>query len=209
VQARLEFAQLLLDVGRLPEADRELTTVLQQEPTLAAAHNTLGALRLKQGERAAGEREIRAALAQRPDLRLAHFNLALAAELRGDLDAAIAEYRTEIEKYPDSYMAQFNLGKVYERTGDPDAQLKSYEASIASNPHFAEGHFFLAKLYLDRHELGRAVDLARRGLELAPESEWAPLGHFVLSDAYAATGQRDRASVEAAEGRRLAARTKR
>jgi arylsulfatase A-like enzyme/Tfp pilus assembly protein PilF len=209
VQARLEYAQLLLDLGRLPEADHELATVLQQEPNLAAAHNALGALRLKQGQREAGEREIRAALAQQSELRLAHFNLALAAELRGDFNDAIVEYRAEIEKYPDSYMAQFNLGKVYERLGDRESQLTAYEASIASNPHFAEGHFFLAKLYLDRHQLGRAVELAKRGLELAPESEWAPLGHFVLADAYAATGQRDRASSEALAGRQLAARTKR
>ena len=208
VQARQELAQLLLDIGRLPDAERELEAVLRQDSHLAAAHNTLGALRLKQGQLDAGEREIRAALTQRADLPLAHFNLALAAEQRGDTKGAIAEYRSEIDQHPNSYMAEFNLGKLYERLGDQGSQLEAYEAAIKSNPRFAEGHFFLAKLYLDRHEFARAVDLARRGLDLAPESEWAPLGHFVLSDAYAATGQRDRSSAEAAEGRRLAARAR-
>ena len=209
VQARQELAQLCLDAGRLADADRELETALRQDPKLASAHNTLGALRLKQGDLDAGEREIRTALAERPDLPLAHFNLAVAAEQRGDMNAAIAEYQSEISQHPTSYMAQFNLGKLYERVGDREAQLKAYEASIKSNPHFAEGYLFLSKLYLDRQDFGRAIELAKRGLDLAPASEWAPLGHFVLSDAYAATGHREQAGAEASEARRLAARTKR
>jgi len=208
VQARQELAQVLLEAGRVADAERELEAVLAQDAGLAAAHNTLGAVRLKQGRLDEGEREIRAALGQRGDLRLAHFNLALAAEQRGDTTSAIAEYRREIDQHPNSYMAQFNLGKLYERLGDVQAQRKCYEDAIASNPRFAEGHFFLAKLYLDGRDFSRAVTLARRGLELAPEGQWAPLGHFVLSDAYAALGERDRASKEAADGRRLAARSK-
>jgi arylsulfatase A-like enzyme/tetratricopeptide (TPR) repeat protein len=209
VQARQELAQALVDAGRVREAERELDTVLAQEPTLAAARNTLGAVRLKQGRLDDGEREIRAALAERADLRLGHFNLALAAEQRADLPRAAAEYQREIAAHPDSYMAQFNLGKVYERLGDAEGQRRAYEAAIASNPHFAEGHFFLAKLYVDRREFTRAAALARRGLEIAPASEWAPLGHFVLSDTYAALGDRDAAAREGAEGRRLAARSHR
>ena len=208
VQARQELAQVLLDAGRAADAERELDTVLAQDPGLAAAHNTLGAVRLKQGHLDEGEREIRAALKRRSDLRLAHFNLALAAEQRGDTRTAIAEYRSEIDRHPNSYMAQFNLGKLYEQLGDREAQRTCYEDAIATNPHFAEGYFFLAKLYLDRRDFTRAEALARRGLEISPDGQWAPLGHFVRSDAYAALGQRDLAGTEAAEGRRLAARSK-
>ena len=156
----------------------------------------------------AGEREIRAALAQNAKLRLAHFNLALAAEQRGDLDGAIAEYRNEMELYPGSYMAQFNLGKVYERLGKVTEQRAAFRAAIESNPDFAEGHLFLAKLHLDLGERAEAIKLARRGIELAPDAEFAPLGHFVISDAYAADGRTDAAAREAAKGRRLAARSK-
>jgi hypothetical protein len=67
---------------------------------------------------------------------------------------------------------------------------------------------FLAKLYLDRHDLPRAETLARKGLELAPAGEWAPLGHFVLADVSAARGRKDEAARETSEARRLAARPK-
>ena len=206
VRARQQMAQIFLDEGQLADAERELTAVLQQDDRMAAAHNSLGALRLKQGDTDAGEREIRRALTDRPDLPFAHFNLALVAERRGDLASAEAEYKQEIELHPGSYMAQFNLGKVYEQRGDRAAQLRAYQSAVAGNPQFAEGHLFLAKLHLDLKQFDEAMESARRGLELQPAGEWAPLGHFVLSDAFAARGNREAAAREAAAGQRLAAR---
>ncbi len=206
-QAHQELAQILVDHERLDEAQQELNRALALAPAMAAARNTLGALRLKHGDTAGGEREIRAALQQKAELRLAHFNLAVIAEQRGDLDGAVAEYRKEIEVNPSSYMAHFNLGKTYERLGRTDDQLAAYKSAIASYPEFAEGHLFLAKLELDRGQLDEAIRLARRGLELKPRPDVAPLGHFVLSDAYARQGRGSDAAREAAEGRRLTSRS--
>ena len=205
-QAHQAVAQVLVDHGRLDEAHASLNRALEIQPAMAAARNTLGALRLKQGDVASGEREIRAALAQNARLRHAHFNLALAAEQHGDASLAIAEYKQEIELFPGSYMAQFNLGKMYEKLGNPAEQRGAWRASIESNPDFAEGHLFLAKLMFDQGDRAEAVKLARRGIELAPEAEFAPLGHFVLADVYAAEGRRADAEREMAAGRRLASR---
>jgi choline-sulfatase len=207
-QAHQQLAQVLVDQGKVDEAETELNRALELAPAMAAARNTLGAVRLKRGDVAEGEREIRAALKQDADLRLAHFNLALAAEQRGDLPGAIAEYQTEIRLDPKSYMAQFNLGKAYERQGNTTEQLAAFRAAIDSNPDFAEGHLFLAKLCLDLGRLDEAEQLARRGIELQPHGAFAPLGHFVISDAYARAGRAADAAREAAAGRRLAARTK-
>jgi arylsulfatase A-like enzyme/Tfp pilus assembly protein PilF len=203
-QAHQELAQVLVDHSRLEEAQQELNRALELAPAMAAARNTLGALKLKQGDLDGGEREIRAALQQKADLRLAHFNLAIASEQRGNVDKAIAEYKEEIARHPASYMAQFNLGKAYERLGNTQAQLASFESAIESNPEFAEGYLFLSKLQLDMGQLSEAVRLARRGLDLKPRADIAPLGHFVLSDAYARQGRAADAAREAAEGRRLA-----
>ena len=207
-QAHQKVAEVLVDQGKLDEAQAALNRALEIQPAMAAARNTLGALRLKQGDVGGGEREIRAALEQNPDLRLAHFNLALAAEQRGDVNAAVAEYKKEIDRFPKSYMAQFNLGKAYERLGNADAQRAAFRAAIDSNPDFAEGHLFLAKLCLDLGQLPEAVSLARRGIALKPDAEFAPLGHFVIADAFTRQGRAADAAREAAEGRRLAARTR-
>jgi arylsulfatase A-like enzyme/Tfp pilus assembly protein PilF len=208
-QAHQAVAQVLVDHGKLDEAQASLNRALEIQPAMAAARNTLGALRLKQGDVNAGEREIRAALAQNARLRHAHFNLALAAEQRGDANLAVTEYKKEIELFPGSYMAQFNLGKVYEKLGNAAEQRAAWRAAIASNPDFAEGHLFLAKVMFDLGDRAEAITLARRGIELAPEAEFAPLGHFVIADAYAAEGRRADAEREMTIGRRLAARSRR
>jgi len=72
------------------------------------------------------------------------------------------------------------------------------------NPSFAEGHLFLAKAYLDQEQqLDEAVRLARRGIELAPRSDYAPLGHYVIADVLSREGRPAEAAREAARGRAL------
>ena len=89
------------------------------------------------------------------------------------------------------------------------AQVEAYKKAIEINPNFAEGHLFLAKLYLDLNQtLDEAVRLARKGLELGPSSEYAPLGHYVIADVYAREGRIAESARQAALGRALEARIK-
>jgi arylsulfatase A-like enzyme/Tfp pilus assembly protein PilF len=207
--AHQAIAQILVDQGKLDDAEAELDRALTLEPGMAAARNTLGALHLKRGDLAAAEREISAALKSNPDLALAHFNLALAAEQRGDWPVAIVEYKKEIERHPKSFKAQFNLGLAYERIGNRQEQLAAFEAAIDSNPTFAEGHLFLAKLYFEVGDLARVEPLARRGIELNPHGEYAPLGHFVIADLYRKQGRVREAAREVERAQQLAARISR
>jgi hypothetical protein len=72
------------------------------------------------------------------------------------------------------------------------------------NPSFAEGHLFLAKAYLDAGQnFEEAIVLARRGVELEPQGEYAPLGHYVMADVFARLGRRSEAEQEAARGQAL------
>ena len=208
-QIRYEAAQILLDGGKLAEARTQLEEALKLQPSMAAARNALGIVALKSGDATQAEREIRSAIDLKADVRLAHFNLALLAEQRGDLSAAVEEYKREIELYPTSYKAEFNLGRLYEQIGDVPAQLEAYRKAIDINPNFAEGHLFLAKLYLDLNQtLDEAVRLARKGLELGPSPEYAPLGHYVIADVYAREGRMADSARQAALGRALEARIK-
>jgi choline-sulfatase len=203
-QIRYEAAQILIDSGNLDEARRELTEALRLEPKLAAARNALGVLALRAGDLAGAEREIRAAIEEKADVRLAHFNLALLAEQRGDVPRAILEYKKEIALHPNSYKAAFNLGRLYETTGDRSSQIAQFKEAIRMNPSFAEGHLFLAKAYLDAAQnFDEAIVLARRGIELEPKGEYAPLGHYVMADVFARLGRRSEAEQEAARGQAL------
>ena len=203
-QVHYEIAQILIDRGELAAASTELRAALAVEPKMAAARNALGVVALNQGDLASAETQIRQALEMKPDVRLAHYNLALLAEKRNDLVTAQAEYTHELELHPNNFKAAFNLGKLYEaqrRTGEQEA---AYRKAIEANPEFGEGYFYLAKLLLDQGRgFEEAVTLAKKGLEVAPKSAYAPLGHYVLADLYSRMGRRADAAAEAERGRAL------
>ncbi|PYR59769.1 MAG: hypothetical protein DMF85_06930, partial [Acidobacteria bacterium] len=189
-QVRYEIAQILIDRAQYAEARAELQRALELQPSMAAARNALGVVALKQGDLRDAEAEIQRALNEKPDVALAHFNLALLAEQRGDLRAAAAEYQRELELHAQNFKAAFNLGKLYERMGDAASQEAAYRSAIDINPQFGEGYFYLAKLYLDQgRRFDEAVMLAKKGLDVAPRSPYAPLGHYVLADVYHRLGR--------------------
>jgi choline-sulfatase len=206
---RYSMGEIWLDRGDSARAEALFQRALELDSSVVAAKNAMGVIALQRGDVVTAERLIREALATKPTLRLAHFNLALVAEQRGDARTAEREYVEELKQHPENYKAAFNLSRLYEQVGDRDGQIEALKQSIVSNPRFAEGHFFLAKAYLDAGaHLEDAARLASKGLELAPRSEYAPLGHYVLADIYNRQGRTREGAEEAARGRALEARTK-
>jgi arylsulfatase A-like enzyme/Tfp pilus assembly protein PilF len=207
-QVHYEIAQILIDRGQYAAAGGELRQALAVEPKMAAARNALGVVALNQEDLPLAEREIRQALEMKPDVRLAHYNLALLAEKRHDAQTAQAEYLRELELHPNNFKAAFNLGKLYEAERRPAEQEAAYRQAIEANPEFGEGYFYLAKLLLDQGRgFDEAVTLARKGLDVAPRSPYAPLGHYVLADLYSRLGRPADAAAEAQKGRVLERKT--
>jgi arylsulfatase A-like enzyme/cytochrome c-type biogenesis protein CcmH/NrfG len=201
---RYQLGELYVERGELAKAESAFQQALADDTRVAAARNALGVVAFKRGDLDGAERQIREALAQKPDVRLAHFNLALIAEQRRDYRAAIDFYRREIDTQAGAYKAAFNLSRVYDQLGNKPEEEAALKKAIELNPRFAEGYFYLAKLYLDEgRQLDEAISLAQRGLELGGDSEFAPLGHYVLADIYNRRGRAADAAREAARGRAL------
>ena len=204
-----QMGEIWLDRGDLRRAGSLFRRALELDPSVVAAKNALGVIALERGDATTAERLIREALATKSTLRLAHFNLALVAEQRGDIRTAEREYIDELKGHPENFKAAFNLSRLYEQVGDREGQIDALKQSIVSNPKFAEGHLFLAKAYLDTgSKLEEAVKLAEKGLSLAPRSEYAPLGHYVLADIYNRQGRAREGAQELARGRALEAQTR-
>ena len=204
---RYQIGEIYLDRGDEARAIQDFKQALEIDPREAAAMNALGVIAFQHGDVAGAERQIRAALDIKPDVRLAHYNLALIAEERNDLKTAEAEYRRELELHPDAYRASFNLARLYERLGNQAAQIATFKRTIEINPRSPEAYVFLAKAYLDAGtNFNEAIDLARKGLEVAPTSNLASLAHFVLADLYNRVGRPADAAREVTLGRALEAR---
>jgi tetratricopeptide (TPR) repeat protein len=199
---RYSMGELYLDRGDLVRAEQEFQQALAANSSVAPAKNALGVIAYRRGDIEGAERLTREALAMKSDVRLARYNLALVAEARGDTASAERYYLEELEQHPDSYRAAFNLSRLYERTGERQLQIDALKMAIDGNPRFAEGHLYLAKAYVDTGgSLTEATALARKGLELKPGPDVAPLGHYVLADIYSRQGRRQDADRELALGR--------
>ena len=199
---RYQLGELYVDLERLDNAEVAFQQALADDMRVASARNALGVVAFKRGDLGLAEQHIRAALQQKPDVRLAHYNLALIAEQRGEFQSAIELYQKEIDTQANAYKAAFNLGRLYEHLGNPAAQEAAFRKAIEINPRFAEGYFYLAKLYLDQgSRLDEAITLARRGLDVGPESQYAALGHYVLADIYNRRGMSVESQREAERGR--------
>jgi tetratricopeptide (TPR) repeat protein len=97
---------------------------------------------------------------------------------------------------------------LYEQQGKPAEEIAALKQSIEANPNFAEGHFYLAKAYLDTNgNVSESIRLARKGLQLDPNSPVAPLGHFVIAGALVKMGRQAEAARELAAGKALEARS--
>jgi len=168
------------------------------------AHNLLGATYLEKKMLEPAEKELLKALEMRPRIPDAHYNLGLLHEEKGNPERAIQEYLKEIEIHPKAYPAQFNLGLLYGKMGLHQEQIRKLKEAIDSNADYARAYLFLAKAYLDTNaDYDEAIALAKKGLELEPEAESAPLGHYVLADIYNRLGRKDDYTSELQKGREL------
>ena len=187
----LNIAEMALDRKEFPRAIVSLRKAIELDPPMSAqAHLLLGSAYLAQKVLGDAEREIRTALAMRPRIPDAHYNLGLLYEELGDVPKAMESYAAEIGLHPGAYPAHFNLALLLAAAGRHDEEILHLRKAVEANPSFSKGLIFLANaLQRSGNDLEEAIGFARQGLKLDPESEFSPLGHYVLADIFSRLGQ--------------------
>jgi len=201
----VNLGEMYCDARELDKAIVHLQKAIEVDPAHSAvAHNLLGSAYLYGKRLDEAEREIARSLEMRPRIPDAHYNLGLLYEQKRDIPRAIEEYAKEIEIHPAAYQAHFNLALVYARQGRAGEEVAELQAAIQANKGFARSYLFLAKAYVDLNEnFDEAIRLAKKGLDLEPEADSAPLGHYVLADIYNWLGRPDEYAAELEKGRAL------
>ena len=207
-QAWYQLATLYLDLGRTGDAETSFKEALLANPKMGAAWSGLGAIAFERGQLETAEEQVRKGLELEPRLRTGLYNLARIREARGDLAGAEGLYREELQTYADNGRARFNLAQLHRTSGDRDLYLTGLRDCVSKAPEFGACYFYLAREELGASRLDQAADLAKRGLEVQPGSDVAPLGHYVLADVYNRRGQGARAQEEVASAQRLEAALK-
>ncbi len=201
----VNLGEVFLETKDLDKAIAHFEQAISIDPEHSAlAYNSLGAAYLEKKMFERAEQELLKALEMRPRIPDAHYNIGLLYEEKGDINRAIEEYKKEIEIHPGAHPAHFNLALLYGKMGLLGEQVDELKEAIKAEKGFARAYLFLAKAYLDMNEnLDEAIHLAKKGLELDPEAESAPLGHYVLADIYNRLGRWADYSTELQKGRAL------
>lgn len=183
------LANFYMDKGQLDNAEKALNKALAFEKNPIAIRD-LGIIYLMKDNLGEAEKNLKESIKLNPSIKLSHYNLALIYEKEGYPDAAIKEYEEEIKVNPENLKAHFNVARLYREREEKELEIEHLEKVVELAPDFQVGLLYLAKAYLDEGKsLDRAINLAKKGIELDPKSKYAVFGYYILSDIYSLMGE--------------------
>ena len=179
--------------GDIDEALQILSTIVQQHPDYAQAHNNLGIVYTQQKRFSEAAKEFDAALQLDPandSVRLSYVK-ALTALLQYDRAAPlIHEY---LQRHPHDFDALYFSGVVERGLGNYAEAEKSFRQAVALNPNHGEAHYNLGFVLARLGRPAEAKPELEKALQLNPDSSEA---RFQLASVLRTLGQQDQAHEE-------------
>jgi protein O-GlcNAc transferase len=154
---------------RLDDAAESLRAAVRIDPTLAAAHNTLGVMALDAGDTAGAIARLLAGIAGRADSPRLHLNLGRARQLGGDPEGAIASYREAIRLDPRYAIAHNNLGAALHAQGRLAEAAVPLRRAIGIEPAYPEAHFNLGNLLMAADDPASGLARYQEAVRLRPD----------------------------------------
>jgi tetratricopeptide (TPR) repeat protein len=189
--------------GDLPEAERRLDGILEEDPDLLDALFLRGVLAMKEQDHAGALRAFERALALKPDHAMVVFNQALLYRQMGRLEKAVPAFERALELDPSQVKAAFNLAQIHQERGNAEEAVRYYKLAVdfhtqrlSTGTHresLAEIHDGLSIIYFSQGDLARAETEIRRAIELAPDLKF---GHYNLAQILEQQGRVDEAAAE-------------
>ena len=164
----LQQAFLLLQQGRLAEAERLYRAVLDRDRNHFAALYGLAIARGQQGDLEEAVRLMRRALNQNPRLAGAHNDLGNMLEALGRYDEAIERYRRALALEPGLAVAHTNLGHALQALGRPEEAIAHHRQALALKPDLADAHNNLGVALQAQGQPQQAVAHFERALAIEP-----------------------------------------
>jgi protein O-GlcNAc transferase len=155
LQAQGQSALALLQQGRLADAERICSEILQRAPKHFGALHLLGIIA---HQNRAYERAVHffsKAISANPDIPQAYYNRGIAQQALRRFSEALVSYNKAIALKPDHAEAYSNRGIVLGELGRLQEALASFDKAIALKSNFAEAYYNRGNVL---QELGRFAD---------------------------------------------------
>jgi len=170
VQVFEQIATWIRD-NRLPQAEKELTSILRASPDLPVALNLMGSLRAKQGRLVEAENLFLRAIRNDKNFTGARMNLVYLYLLKRAPDKAITQLKEVIAIEPNNTEALVMLGDAYLAQNDQQNAEENYLAALQGKLDNAGALFGLAQISRMKGEIKEAAIYLNRVATLIADSK--------------------------------------
>lgn len=177
VPGYITLAQLYLETGQPPKAERAARKALAVRMNNPDIHTLLGLALFRQERYAEALQQFERVLELRPDhprarswITLTHLNLGIEAFQNGQKEKAVREFSAAVHADPNNPQARRNLAVALYETGNPrKAEVQLLEA-LKLAPHDKEILSMLLSLYKQQRKFERALQIAEKLYQLEPDN---------------------------------------
>lgn len=179
----------LIQQGKLPEAERRLTSYLQAHPRSPKANYLNGSLYLRQGNFQRAEKSLQKAIALEPAFLDAHVALGDAYLVDVKFDAALAAYQAAAKIAPHDARVNLSIAKLYLGTGEFQKSIEAAEnippekRTAEMLPTLAADYFGLQQPEKAGVEIQAMLQVADKQTDLVPELAEFFLAHHDFKSA--------------------------
>lgn len=149
-------AGLLLTVGRVEEADKQLARALKLKRHKGAALSLKSLIALSRNEKQQAMDHATQAVAEEPNSAVAHLALSYVQQAHFDLDGALASSRKAVELAPSDPYSHARLAELLLSTGDLKGATTAAQQAVSLDAEIALGQTMLGFAHLTRIELDQA-----------------------------------------------------
>ena len=162
---------------KIGESIKALATSLQLDLKNVEAHKILGRNLMIIGRFDAARTEFEQAIRYKPDSAESHYNLGKLFSMQDDWERARGAFEAALRIDSGYLEALDGLGFALEALGDDAGAVAKYQEAIALNEarggHFAAAHVNLSAYYNRTGDPAKALEYARKAIELDPTSDRA------------------------------------
>ena len=205
-RARLALADVLLDAGRVAEAQQVLKETVQEIPDSGAAHYGLGQLyqTLSLLPQAVQEYEKAVALDPLVGLDRLYETIGNLYVNQANFDRAVDAYAKRADVNPNNADAHRKLGEIYFLQGRNDEALAEFVGALLLDPKSSDALAGACQVYVRMGRYADAVDASRQALTLDTRHNEA---RYALATSLMRLGSTDEAKKELETFQRVQAET--
>lgn len=177
--------------GDLQNAVAEYERALEAEPELWEAHSNLLAIYVALGQWDQGAKHYHAAVKIHPNRWETHHNYGILLSAQERFREAVDAFGKALDINPFSADAHNSLAEALAGLGRFEEAIRHARLAIENEPQSRRAHFILGGIELSRGKTAQAIDHFLATLTV--EDERTPILMFHLAEAYARSGNRDKA----------------